>query len=89
MSNYKVYKDLRKLGYINHLRQLRMYLFRESTNNDENQIVTGALPTMSRYREQLQVSIVFPSNKSSSFLDAKVPKVYPSLKSFSLILTEA
>ena len=49
MSDYKVYKDLCKLEYIGHLRRLAVYYFRKPTNNDENRIVTGAFPTMSRY----------------------------------------
>ena len=49
-----------------------MFHLRKLTDDDENRIVTGALPTMSRYREQLQVSIVFPGNEFSSFLNAKV-----------------
>ena len=50
-----------------------MYHFRKPTDDDENRIVTGALPTMSRYWEQLQVSIVFLGNKSFSFPMSKWP----------------
>ena len=58
---------------INCYLRLVVYHFRKPTDDDGNRIVTGALPTMSRYREQLQVSIVFPGNEFSSFLDTKVP----------------
>ena len=52
MSGYKVNKDLRKAGYINrYLHRLVVYHFRKPTDNDKNRIVTGALLTMSRYRE--------------------------------------
>ena len=76
MSGYKVNKDLQRAGHINHfLHWLVVYHFCKPTDNDKNRIVTTALSTMSRYRKQLQVSIVFLGNKSSSFLDAKVPLV--------------
>ena len=73
VSDCKNYKDFRKPRCIDcYLPRLVVYHFRKPTDDDENRIVTGALPTMSRYREQLQVSIVFPGNEFSSFLDAKV-----------------
>ena len=49
-----------------------MFHFCKLTDDVENQIVTGAFPTMSRYWEQLQVSIVFLGNDFLIFLDAKV-----------------
>ena len=64
MSDYKVNKDLCKAGCINHyLYRLVVYHFCKPTDDDESRIVTGALPTMSRYREELQISIVFPGNE--------------------------
>ena len=66
MSGYKVNKDLCKAGYINcHLHRLVVFHFRKPTDDDENQIVTGTLPTMSSYQEQLQVSKAFPGNEFS------------------------
>ena len=76
MSDCKVYNNLCKLRCINHLHRLVVYHFREPTGNDKNRIVTDALLTMSKYWEQLQVSIIVPGNKFSSFLDAKVLGVY-------------
>ena len=58
-----------------YLHRFIAYHFCKPTDNYMNRIVTGALPTMSRYWKQLQVSIVFPGNKSSSFLDGKVSLV--------------
>ena len=63
----------RQRGCINrYLRRLVVYHLCKPTDNDKNQIVTGALPTMSRYREQLQVSIVFSGNEFSSFLGSQL-----------------
>ena len=62
-----------KPGCINcYLHRLVVYHFRKPTDDDENRIVTGALPTMSRYWERLQVSIVFPGNEFSSFLSSQL-----------------
>ena len=44
MSDYKIYKDFRKFGCIDHLRRLRMYHLRKPVNDGEDQILTGALP---------------------------------------------
>ena len=49
-----------------------MFHFYKSTNDDKSQIISSTLPTMSRYWEQLQISIIFFGNKFSSFHDAKV-----------------
>ena len=46
---------------------------RQPVDDDKGQIVASALPTMSRYWEQLQAFIAFPGNKFFSFLDAEVP----------------
>ena len=54
------------------MQRLVVYHFRKPTDDDENRIVTGALPTMSRYWERLQVSIVFPGNEFSSFLSSQL-----------------
>ena len=73
MLGYKINKDLCGAGCINrYLHRLIVYHFCKPTDNDKNRIVTGALPMMSRYREQLQVSIVFPGNKFSSFLGSQL-----------------
>ena len=55
-----------------YLHQLVVYYFCKLIDDDKNQIVLGDLPTMSRYWEQLQISILFPGNKFSSFFDAKL-----------------
>ena len=44
MSDYKVYKDLRKPRCIDHLRRLRMYHLRKPVDDGEDQILTDALP---------------------------------------------
>ena len=73
VSGYKINKDLCNVGCINcYLHRLVVYHFCKPTDDDENQIVTGALPTMSRYWEELQVPIVFLGNEFSSLLDGKV-----------------
>ena len=51
-----------------------VYYFCKPTDNDKNRIVTGALSTMSRYRKQLQVSIIFLGNELSSFLNADIAR---------------
>ena len=52
MLGYKVNKDFRNAGCINHyLHQLIVYHFCKSTDDDENRIITGVFPIMSRYRE--------------------------------------
>ena len=52
MSGYKVNKNLCNTGCINcYLHRLVVYHFYKPTDDDKNRIVTGALPTMSRYWE--------------------------------------
>ena len=48
-----------------------MYHFLKLVNN-KDRIVTGVFPMMSRYWEELQVSIVFSGNKFLSLLDGGV-----------------
>ena len=63
----------RQRGCIDHyLSRLVVDHLCKPTNNDKNRIITGALPTMSRYQEQLQVSIVFSSNEFSSLLGSQL-----------------
>ena len=52
VSGYKINKDLCNAGCINrYLHRLVVYHFCKPTDNDENRIVTSALPTMSGYWE--------------------------------------
>ena len=48
--DYKIYKDLRKPGYIDHLHRLVVYYFHKPTDNDENRIVIHVLP-VGRHRQ--------------------------------------
>ena len=67
MSDYKDYKNFHKFGYINcYLYRLILYY------SHQDWIVTGDLPTKSRYWEQLQVSMVFPGNRFLSFLSSQL-----------------
>ena len=50
MSDYKIYKNLRKSGCIDHMRQLGMYHLYKPVDDGEDQILTSALP-IGKYRQ--------------------------------------